>query len=485
MRGRTFAIVVTVTLVMGLASGNAAAASDPVLKCRQAVMRGAAKLADGRLAALRKCEDQKRTGKLPASAVCISEPTVAAALAKARTKLATSVARACGGPDKSCGGADDVTLAAIAWPGACPELEGSGCAAPLASCADLPACVACLADAAVARGLALVYAPFVTADPKTEKAIVRCQRAIGTAAAGLADKRLAIHARCLEQRLAGKHGNACPVPGDGNSTAAFATARAKAEAAVCKACGGADKRCGGIDDLALAVVGVAPACPGVGACGGPVASLGDLVACIDCTAAVRGTCALAGALPGIAEYPAGCADVPPTPTPTITPTPTLTAIATPTLTVTPTPTPPPVFCPAAGTGTVTTAITVALDTATPVGSVELRLAYLPDRVRLPGVQDEAAVRARVEDLTGGELFGKGAPNNQDGDGDREPDRLRLTVVAPNGVAGAILRVTFDRCDGAALATTGDFACTLLSAAKDVNAVNIPGVICALSLAHAP
>jgi hypothetical protein len=474
-----------VLLIVGLASGGADAASDPLLKCRQAVVRGAARLADGRLAALRKCEDAKRAGKLPALAPCAAEPKVAAAFAKAGVKLRAGVERACGGADKACGGADDVTLAALQWPGTCPELEGSGCAAPVGSCADVPACVACLADAAVSRGLALVYAPFVAADPKTEKAIVRCQRAIGTAAAGLAEKRLAVHARCLEQRLAGEHAAACPVPGDGKSAAALAAARAKAESAVCKACGGAGKRCGGGDDLALGLVGVASACPAVGTCGGPLASLGDLVACIDCTAAARGACALAGAAPGVVEAPAGCADVPPTPTPTMTPSPTLTPIATPTLTATPTPTPPPVFCDAAGSGTVTTAVTLALETTALVGSAELRLAYLPDRVRLPGVQDDAAVRARVEDLTGGELFGKGSPNNQDGDGDREPDRVRFTVVAPDGVSGAILRVTFDRCAGADPTAATDFACTFLRAAKDVDGENIPAVACVLSVAHAP
>ena len=60
-------------------------------------------------------------------------------------------------------------------------------------------------------------------------------------------------------------------------------------------------------------------------------------------------------------------------------------------------------------------------------------------MRLPGVEDDAEVRARIVDLTArAASFNKGAPNNQDGDGDREPDRLRFYRVS--------------RCSGGAWAT---------------------------------
>jgi hypothetical protein len=166
---RAFHRVVGVAVVALLATVSAQAASDPALKCGQAVLRGAAKLAHTRLVSLRKCEDAKRTGKSLPSAVCRDDAAVAALFAKATAKLTAAVDRVCGGADKRCGGADDVTLAAMQWPNVCPDLEGSGCAAPLASCADVPACVACLADAAVSRGLALVYAPFTLADRRRRR----------------------------------------------------------------------------------------------------------------------------------------------------------------------------------------------------------------------------------------------------------------------------------------------------------------------------
>jgi len=442
-----------------LVPGATRAASDPVLKCRAAVLRGAAKLAHARAVALRKCEDGRHAGAVGAP-VCADDPAVASARTQARAKFATTVDRACGGADKRCGDADDVALAAMRWPSACPELEGSGCGAALASCADVPACVDCVADAAAARGVALVYGSLAFVDRKTEKAIAGCQKAIAAAAAKLADAHLALDAACLAGRLAGKHDGACPLPGDGTAAKKLTAVRAAAEAKVCRACGGADKRCGGGDDLRLDLVGVPAACPGVATCGAPIAGVADLVQCIDCAAGAREHCALAAAAPGVTDYPPNCAVVPPTPTATATPSVTPTPIASPTLSPTPTATPPPVFCAAATNATTTVTITLETGGILLGAASPLLLDYPPHLVRLPAAADDAAVRARVADLTGGALVNKGVPNNQDTDGDREPDRLRFSLVAITGVTGAVLKVTFDHCDGARVTTPGDYRCTV-------------------------
>jgi hypothetical protein len=460
----------TVAFVMAavtFAPSAGRAASDPVLKCRETVLRGAAKLAHARAVALRKCEDARHAGKL-AVAVCGDDPGVASARAAAFAKLAAAVDRACGGADKRCGGGDDVSLAAMQWPSACPELEGGGCGAPVASCADVPACVDCLADAAASRGIALVYDALAFVDRKTERAIAGCQKAIAAAAAKLADAHLAVDAGCLAGRLAGKHDGACPLPGDGTGAKKLAAVRAAGEAKVCRACGGADKRCGGEADLRLDFVGVPPACPGVGTCGATIRSIADLVACVDCAAGVRDHCALAAAAPGVTEYPPACALVPPTPTATPIPTPTETPTASPTLSVTP---------------TATTAVTITLASGgTPVGGASVVLDYAPHLVRLPAAGGDPAVRARVADLTGGALLDKGTPNNQDGNADREPDRLRLTLVSITGVSGDVLKVTFDHCDGARVTTASDYQCKI-TGAVGVDAVTPVAATCALGLAE--
>jgi hypothetical protein len=208
------------------------------------------------------------------------------------------------------------------------------------------------------------------------------------------------------------------------------------------------------------------------------------VECVDCAVGARADCALAGAAPGVADYPAGCADVPPTPTPTVTPTPTLTPVASPTFTATPQPTPSPVFCTAANAGAATTTVTLTLTGGTPVGGASLVLDYPPARVRLPGVADDPAVRARVTDVTAGALLGKGAPNNQDSNADREPDRVRFTLVSMTGVSGAILKITFDRCSAAALTTASDYACAIIGSAVAVDGVTPVSTACTLGAAHA-
>ena len=260
---------------------------------------------------------------------------------------------------------------------------------------------------------------------------------------------------------------------------------------MCKACGGADKRCGGEADLRLSLVGTAPACPGIGTCDPTIAGIADAVACFECTAAVRGDCALKGAAPGAADYPADCAVVPPTPTPTVTPEPSETPRpsetpkASPTLSPTPTPTPLPVFCTAAAPGSATTTATITLATGgKPLSGVDLVLHYEPHLVRLPGVEDDAEVRARIVDLTAGQILNKGAPNNQDGDGDREPDRLRFTVVASTGgVMGDVLTVTFDRCSGARVTTVDDYVCAASGGRALDNLVTPVAVTCTLGLAQ--
>jgi hypothetical protein len=109
---------------------------------------------------------------------------------------------------------------------------------------------------------------------------------------------------------------------------------------------------------------------------------------------------------------------------------------------------------------VETSVTIDLDSPSAVGAASLLLDYPPDKVRLPSTGGGADVRSRVTDLTGGNLFDKGEPNNQDSNGDNEADRLRLTLIATSGVSGAVLRVDFDRCDGATVTTAADYTCAV-------------------------
>jgi hypothetical protein len=134
----------------------------------------------------------------------------------------------------------------------------------------------------------------------------------------------------------------------------------------------------------------------------------------------------------------------------------------------------------------TSAVTLTLAGSAPFGGASLVLDYPPERVRLPGVDDDAEVRARVADLTAGALLGKGGPNNQDSDADRQPDRVRFTIVSTVGVSGAVLRITFDRCASAALTTASDFVCGIVGTPVEKDGITpIAGASCTVAVAHAP
>src|SRR5262249_33246803 len=154
------------------------------------------------------------------------------------------------------------------------------------------------------------------------------------------------------------------------------------------------------------------------------------------------------AAPQVAPYPAGCAVPQPTstttpgPAPTATPSPAATAVT--------------IGCPVASPGSAETRVTIDLDSPSAVGAASLLLDSPPAQARVPSIGGGSDVRARVTDLTGGNLFDKGEPNNQDSNADNEADRLRLTLIATSGVSGAVLRVDFDRCDGAAATAAADY-----------------------------
>ncbi len=459
--------------VASLAVREASAAADPTLACERAILAASQKLAHATLAATARCEGRKRAGDLPPGTDCGTETTTVDALIKAHGDLTHALAMRCGGGDHECGTSDDITVARLAWPAVCPDFEGTSCATPIADCAGIATCETCVDTAVADRTRVLLFNHLMPTDAKLQKALHRCQATIGKEGAKLFDASWKALTRCWDARLAGKHANSCPSPGDGKAAPALAAAAATARAKICKACGGRDGTCDGIADIAVADIGFDPTCPSVGGCGGAIASVGDLADCLACTSAGRAGCAVALAAASVAPYPPACGAV--LPTPTVTSTPPATTSPTPSAT------PSVVACPVVAPGTATTSVTISLDAAVPVGAATLLLDYPPQLVRLPSLGGGTDVRARVTDLTSGGLFDKGAPNNQDSNGDGEADRLRFTLVATDGVSGAILRVQFDRCDGAATTTASDYACSLSAAVATDGLTPIADAACHPSL----
>src|SRR5690349_21095910 len=106
---RSFVAALVMTAVVG---ASTAANADPI-KCERGLAKASAKYVQGRTKALDKCELGKTKGQFPPSTVCTSESKASATIAIAGTKLASSIAKACGGADKICGNGDDDSLASI------------------------------------------------------------------------------------------------------------------------------------------------------------------------------------------------------------------------------------------------------------------------------------------------------------------------------------------------------------------------------------
>ena len=359
-------------VLLAVVAGASSAAADPI-KCQRAIGKAASGFTQTRLKALAKCEEAKRTGKLPGSTVCTSEAKTAPVLAKAVIKLHAALDKACGGGDKLCGGGDDEALAAISWPSICPDFEGLGCANAIADCGGIGDCLQCVGEHAVDQALTLYYGSLAPSAPGT--ALGACQVSIGKNTAKFYATKAKALAKCWDLRLAGKHTDVCPdgAAAVGSPAQKAAAAIAKAESqkivGICKACGGADKQCDGGGDLTPATIGFPAACPAVASCGANVTALADLVTCVDCVTEFKVDCAQALAIPSFVPYPAGCAQPVATPTETPVATPTVTATATPTRTPTATPTTTPSATPTLTAVPTLTPTRTATPTATATATV--------------------------------------------------------------------------------------------------------------------
>ncbi len=342
-RSRRARALTSVALVVGLLGVLERSAFAAPVACQRAIAKAASAYAEKRTRALAKCSEQKLSGRLPPSQSCPAEPKTGAALLQAEMQLRATIAKACGGKNKTCAATDagpdaDETLAAIGWDlGSCPGFEGSGCRNAIADCVDVATCLVCVESSALDQGIALVFDDEAIGAPGS--ALGKCQVAVGKANAKLLGTIAKALGKCEDAVLKGGAPGPCPVPGDGKAEAEIAKAQAKAEDAICKACGGGDGDCGGGDDLTASAIGFPASCPAVGApsCGGAVSALDEVVTCARCVLDFKTTCVDALSVPGLKPYPGECGPLPtPTPTPTISATPTATPTPSPTATPPPT-----------------------------------------------------------------------------------------------------------------------------------------------------
>jgi len=256
-----------VLAVLSIASLLAVSASAETVKCRGAISAASAAYFQARAKTLQKCREGIVKGNivLGPSEVCATRPKVAATITKAATKLATTIAKACGGANATCNAADtgpdaDDAPASLGYGGTCPNFEQGLCNGVIADCDDIHTCVQCIADAAVDQAIGLAYDVLLPTSAKSkdkaEKQLNKCQVALGKGATKLLLAQSKILGSCWKK--ANKAGTgACP---DGKASSAIVTARLKLGTAIAKACGGADKTLATGDDLTPIQIGFPASC---------------------------------------------------------------------------------------------------------------------------------------------------------------------------------------------------------------------------------
>jgi hypothetical protein len=334
---RTLAALVSVLLISVAAAATPAQAS--VAGCSKSLTKETQKLTALKAKALQSCEDKRASGSLPPATVCRTESATALSVAKASGKARTAMVKACCGPDRECGNGDDESLTQLGWGSSptCPNFENGqqgSCTNAIDDPGDVADCLLCVAGGATDQLLDLVYRAPATNPGATA---IRCRRALGKATVKFFQAKSRILEKCWEKRINGAHGQDCPTPGDGKATGAIASAEAKMARAICNACGGDDGICNGTGDVAPSAIAFPASCPDVvvpndggshggEACGGPVSTFADVVACVTCVAEFKVDCVDDLAVRRYESYDPACnLGIAPTPTPgggvTATPTP--------------------------------------------------------------------------------------------------------------------------------------------------------------------
>lgn len=471
-----------------LALGATAADAQAVTKCRQAIVKNAAKYASSITKALQKCEEGRLKGKI--TTTCAVDPKTVAALGKSATKLGDGITKACTGvsladmgfagkvnrcaggngngnrcvddgdcrfPPASTGPEDGVCTAV----NECPtflngRLPGDdSCEIALSTPATVASCIECAASVKID---AVINAFYTTLNAfSSDKAVQKCQVDIGKRTAKFFDAVEKALAKCEDAVLKTGMGT-CP---DVTATSKINGALTKLQAALSKSCG-----TGATISKAAAAGKIFGAASIFGSCGvaGAQTSAG-LAANLSCLAENAAGCDVALSLGsnacsigdcgnGQIEATESCDDG---------------------NTARDSGVGPLDICPsdctiAACSVSGTQNATISIQTPVELLGATLLLSYDDAKVSVPGVLSDPPVQERVSSL----VF---ATTPRDSD-----TSLRLNLEDPTvtGVpAGVAATITFDKC-GAAIVTPDDFGCTVVDATNEAFE-NITGVTCTVSV----
>ena len=98
--------------------------------------------------ALLACSKAREAGRHANPCPAPGDGKAAGAIAAAVARTQASICKTCGGPDRACGGVDDLAPAVLGYPDTCPAVtdpDGSACGGPISTLSDLVDCVTCVA----------------------------------------------------------------------------------------------------------------------------------------------------------------------------------------------------------------------------------------------------------------------------------------------------------------------------------------------------
>ncbi len=288
-----------------------------VSSCQRAIIDAGAKFLRTKASVLAKCEIARVKQVASAPADCAADLKTADKIGKAVTALRKSVDKKCGGSDKVCGGdlTKEVGGTELGWPAQCPNFENGTCTNAIGTddCTGIADCLQCIGEAAVDQAIARYFGDLAPTNPKTDKALNKCQQRIGAEAVKfLATKSKAL-SKCWKESL--EHGDVknCTPPGDAKAAATIAKAADKRDEAICHACGGKDKSCDGNTDFTPAQIGFTGTCdavtvPGSGdVCNAaPVTDLAGIVDCVGCVTEFKVDCFDRATVPQFGALPSEC-----------------------------------------------------------------------------------------------------------------------------------------------------------------------------------
>jgi hypothetical protein len=139
----------TLALSSGGLNQSSFGSGSALMTCQRMLGKGTSKFIGSVAKALSKCWEGRIKGQHGNACPVPGDGKVGQLLVKAEAKKVRTICRACGGPDRICGGSGDLAPGDIGFPASCPSVTvpaGASCAAPVSSLTGLVDCVDCVAE---------------------------------------------------------------------------------------------------------------------------------------------------------------------------------------------------------------------------------------------------------------------------------------------------------------------------------------------------